>query len=50
MNEAKLLRILKHRNIIHLESVYIHKSELIQVLEYLPGGTLLEVLKKVAIP
>lgn len=26
VNESKLLRILKHKNIINLESVYIHKK------------------------
>jgi serine/threonine protein kinase len=47
INEAKLLRIVKHKNIINLESLYIHKKELIQVLEYASGGTLLQLLKEV---
>lgn len=32
---------------MHLESVYIHKKELIQVLEYFPSGNLLDLMKKV---
>jgi serine/threonine protein kinase len=50
VNESKLLRILKHKNIINLESVYIHKKELIQVMEYFKGGTLLEKIRNVNLP
>ena len=46
INEAKLLRIVKHPHIISLESLYIHKKQLIQVLEYLGGGNLLEAMKE----
>ena len=39
--------MVNHKNIIHLESLYIHKKELIQVLEYLSGGSLLTLIKNV---
>ena len=49
MNEAKLLRIIQHKNIVYLESLYVEKKHLIEVLEYLDGGTLLTFLKNVII-
>jgi len=41
------LRSLKSPYIVGIESLYISKKELISVLEYLEGGTLLEELKAV---
>jgi len=47
INESKILRSLKSPYIVGIESLYISKKELISVLEYLEGGTLLEELKAV---
>ena len=49
INETKILRNLKNDNIVALESLYIAKKELISVLEYLNGGTLLEELREVEV-
>lgn len=50
INEAKILKCLKNAHIVGIESLYISKKELISVIEYLSGNTLLEELKNVHFP
>jgi len=38
--EAKCLNSLKHKNIIKLQQTFVHKTDLIMVMEYADGGEL----------
>jgi serine/threonine protein kinase len=49
-NETKIIKSLKNPHILAIESLYISKKELVCVIEYLEGGTLLEELKNVLLP
>lgn len=49
-NETKIIKALKNPYIMAIQSLYISKKQLICVIQYLQGGTLLEQLKNVSEP
>lgn len=44
--EAKLLKSLKHKNIIKLDQAFLHKSDLVLVMEVADGGELKDLVKQ----
>ena len=44
--EAKCLKQLKHRNIIRLHQAFLHKSDIVLIMEYADGGELKALVKE----
>lgn len=40
--EAKILKLLKHKNIINLHQAFILKNDVVLIMEYADGGELVE--------
>lgn len=40
--EAKILKMLKHKNIIKLHSAFVLKNDVVLIMEYADGGELAE--------
>jgi|GEM_PF-6457331 len=46
LNEAKILRILNHKNIVHVTDIFSLEDQNYIVMEYIDGRTLHEIIKK----
>jgi calcium-dependent protein kinase len=44
--EAKMLKGLDHKNIVHLEGAYVVKDEIIMIMEYCEGGELSQLVEQ----